>query len=82
MRVRTKQITKGGNMTSLERTLITAQIRRRRWFPRILIVTAIASIYFFSIDVAILMFVSVSVVSWGLLSSTIDETEEIMRIRR
>jgi len=69
-------------MTSLERTLITAQIRRRRWFPRILIVTAIASIYFFSIDVAILMFVSVSVVSWGLLSSTIDETEEIMRIRR
>jgi len=69
-------------MTSLERILITAQIRRRRWFPRILIVTAIASIYFFSIDVAILMFVSVSVVSWGLLSSTIDETEEIMRIRR
>lgn len=69
-------------MTSLERTLVKAQIRRRKWFPRITTVTSLLSLYFLRLDLAILVAVSVALVTWGILSSVVDEAEEIMRIRR
>jgi hypothetical protein len=69
-------------MTSLERTLVKAQIRRRRWFPRITVVTSLLALYFCRIDIAILVLASVTIVTWGLLSSSIDETEDIMRLKR
>jgi len=69
-------------MMSLERTLIKAQIRRRKWFPRVTIGTIVVSIYLFRFEIAILVTISVAAVVWKVLSDPINETEELMRIRQ
>lgn len=82
MRMRVQNITQGVHMMSLERTLIKAQIRRRKWFPRVTIGTIVVSIYLFRFEIAILVTISVAAVVWKVLSDPINETEELMRIRQ
>jgi MFS superfamily sulfate permease-like transporter len=82
MRVRITEITKGVQMSTLERTLIKAQIRRRKWFPRVTVGAIVVSIYLFRLEIAILVTVSVAAVVWKVLSDPINETEDIMRIRQ
>jgi hypothetical protein len=69
-------------MTSLERTLVKAQSRRRVWFTFITFVAALFMLYFFELILAILLISLVSLAAWDLLTSEVDTTNNIIKIKQ
>jgi hypothetical protein len=69
-------------MTSLERTLVKAQSRRRVWFTFITFVSALLMLYFFELILAILLISLVSLAAWDLLTSEVDTTNNIIKIKQ
>lgn len=69
-------------MTAMERALYRAQRRKKRYLPIITIVTALVSSVMFEWSNALILTMVVYLLSWGLLSSSIDQIEELRTIRR
>lgn len=69
-------------MPSLEHHLVKARIRRRKVSALVTVITFCFSLYFFKLMFALLVTFVISLVTWGLLSESIDTMEKIMRIRQ
>lgn len=69
-------------MTTIERALYRAQRRRKTALPVITIVTAVLSFVMFTWSSALLLTVLTFLFTWGMLSSPIDQIEELRTIRR
>lgn len=69
-------------MPWLQRTLVEARIRRRKWSTGVTVATFLLSIYFLRWVLAILVAIGVFLTAWSILSSEIYTTESIIKIRR
>lgn len=69
-------------MPSLEHNLVKARIRRRKVSTLVTLFALGFSLYFFKFIFALLVTFVISLVTWGLLSESIDTMEKIIRIRQ
>lgn len=69
-------------MTTIERALFTAQRRRKYLLLPITVVTAILSFILFEWTTALLLTLVVFLFTWGLLSDSVEQIEDLRSIRR